>query len=37
MNRRLAALGLAALLLGGCMVGPDYARPDAPSTPAYKE
>ena len=37
MTRRLVALGLAALLLGGCMVGPDYVRPDAPSTPAYKE
>jgi NodT family efflux transporter outer membrane factor (OMF) lipoprotein len=37
MTRRLVALGLAALLLGGCMVGPDYVRPGAPSTPAYKE
>ncbi|MCP3024860.1 efflux transporter outer membrane subunit [Cupriavidus basilensis] len=26
-----------ALLLGGCAVGPDYKRPDAPSTPAFKE
>lgn len=26
-----------AVLLGGCAVGPDYKRPDAPSTPAFKE
>lgn len=26
-----------ALLLGGCAVGPDYKRPDAPATPAFKE
>jgi NodT family efflux transporter outer membrane factor (OMF) lipoprotein len=37
MTRRLVAFGLAALLLGGCMVGPDYVKPDATSTPAYKE
>lgn len=37
MTRRLVALGLAALLLGGCMVGPDYVKPEAPSTAAYKE
>jgi len=37
MTRRLVAFGLAALLLGGCMVGPDYVRPEAPSTPSYKE
>jgi NodT family efflux transporter outer membrane factor (OMF) lipoprotein len=38
MSRRVAALaGLAFLLLGGCMVGPDYVKPSAPSTPAYKE
>jgi NodT family efflux transporter outer membrane factor (OMF) lipoprotein len=29
--------GLAAILLGGCMVGPDYTRPSAPMTPTYKE
>jgi len=38
MRRRGAGLvGLAALLLGGCMVGPDYAKPSVPMTPAYKE
>ena len=33
---RLAAAGLC-LGLGGCMVGPDYATPDAPPSPAFKE
>jgi len=28
---------LPALLLAGCMVGPRYARPSAPTTPTYKE
>jgi NodT family efflux transporter outer membrane factor (OMF) lipoprotein len=28
---------LLALLLAGCTVGPRYARPSAPTTPAYKE
>jgi NodT family efflux transporter outer membrane factor (OMF) lipoprotein len=38
MRRRAAGLaGLAALLLGGCMVGPDYTKPSAPMTPTYKE
>jgi NodT family efflux transporter outer membrane factor (OMF) lipoprotein len=38
MMRRLVALLVgAALLLGGCMVGPDYVRPPAPVTDAYKE
>ncbi len=33
-----APLALAcALLLGGCAVGPDYQRPDAPAAPAFKE
>ncbi|WP_254073223.1 efflux transporter outer membrane subunit [Acidisphaera sp. S103] len=27
----------ACLLLTGCMVGPDYKRPDAPPAPAFKE
>jgi len=38
MRGRAAGLvGLAALLLGGCMVGPKYAKPSVPMTPAYKE
>jgi NodT family efflux transporter outer membrane factor (OMF) lipoprotein len=38
MRGRVAGLaGLAALALGGCMVGPDYAKPPVPMTPAYKE
>ena len=36
-GRAAAAAGLVAILLGGCMVGPDYVKPSAPSTPAYKE
>src|SRR5260370_42231672 len=28
---------LAIVLLGGCMVGPDYTKPSVPMTPAYKE
>jgi NodT family efflux transporter outer membrane factor (OMF) lipoprotein len=27
----------AAAVLGGCMVGPDYVRPDAPAPSSYKE
>jgi NodT family efflux transporter outer membrane factor (OMF) lipoprotein len=34
---RLSLVALAALLLTGCMVGPDYVRPSVPMTPAYKE
>jgi len=34
---RLSLVGLAALLLPSCMVGPDYTRPSGPMTPAYKE
>jgi NodT family efflux transporter outer membrane factor (OMF) lipoprotein len=34
---RWRAAALAALLLGGCMVGPTYTRPSAPTTPAFKE
>jgi len=34
--RSLSALAAAAIL-GGCMVGPDYVRPTAPETPAFKE
>jgi NodT family efflux transporter outer membrane factor (OMF) lipoprotein len=28
---------MAAVVVGGCMVGPDYVRPSAPMTPAFKE
>ena len=34
---RVAAPALAALFLAGCMVGPKYARPTVPMTPAFKE
>ncbi len=34
---RLAAPSLAALLLGGCTVGPKYVRPPADVPPQYKE
>ncbi len=38
MRGRAAGLaGLAALLLGGCIVGPKYMKPSVPMTPAYKE
>jgi len=37
MSRRAALVGLAALVLGGCMVGPEYTKPSVPMTPAYKE
>jgi NodT family efflux transporter outer membrane factor (OMF) lipoprotein len=30
-------VGLAILLLAGCMVGPDYSKPSVPMTAAYKE
>src|SRR5271168_432202 len=30
-------LGLVMLLLGGCMVGPNYHKPPVPVTPAFKE
>src|ERR1700684_2767513 len=37
--RRLALISTAALLLlaTGCMVGPNYTRPSAPTAPAFKE
>ncbi|WP_254061676.1 efflux transporter outer membrane subunit [Granulicella sp. L60] len=38
MRRRLAAsAGTAALLLSGCMVGPKYVKPTAPTAPGFKE
>src|ERR1700750_2580126 len=39
MNRLvpISASVAALLLLGGCMVGPQYKRPDAPTAPAFKE
>ena len=37
MQYRLWLLPAAALLLPSCMVGPNYVRPAAPVTPAYKE
>jgi NodT family efflux transporter outer membrane factor (OMF) lipoprotein len=33
----LKLVGLAILLLDGCMVGPDYSKPSVPMTAAYKE
>jgi len=37
MNLRTFPAALAALLLGGCMVGPDYVRPGVDTPAAYKE
>src|SRR2546427_100012 len=38
MRGRVAGLaGLAAVWLGGCMVGPEYTNPSVPMTPTYKE
>jgi NodT family efflux transporter outer membrane factor (OMF) lipoprotein len=40
MNMKISHTALAmslALLLGGCMVGPDYHRPQAPAPAQYKE
>jgi NodT family efflux transporter outer membrane factor (OMF) lipoprotein len=34
---RLAAMLAAVAILAGCMVGPDYVRPSAPVSAAYKE
>jgi NodT family efflux transporter outer membrane factor (OMF) lipoprotein len=33
----VVVITLAALLLAGCMVGPRYAKPSTPMTPAFKE
>ena len=35
--RGLGFLSIAALALSGCMVGPKYAKPVAPTTPGFKE
>src|SRR5580693_1040689 len=41
MNSRLRAFVIAAsagiLLLGGCVVGPNYSKPTVPIAPAFKE
>jgi NodT family efflux transporter outer membrane factor (OMF) lipoprotein len=39
MNSRLIPilLGCAAIFLSGCMVGPKYLQPSAPTAPAFKE
>jgi NodT family efflux transporter outer membrane factor (OMF) lipoprotein len=37
MRRLVGLLVASALLLSGCMVGPDYVKPSAPTTDAYKE
>ena len=34
--RRLS-VSVVAVLISGCMVGPDYKAPDAPASPAFKE
>jgi NodT family efflux transporter outer membrane factor (OMF) lipoprotein len=34
---RVLTAAVAVLVLGGCMVGPDYKKPPVPMTPAYKE
>jgi NodT family efflux transporter outer membrane factor (OMF) lipoprotein len=35
--RLLTSVGLIAMLLSGCMVGPKYAKPTAPVAPNFKE
>jgi NodT family efflux transporter outer membrane factor (OMF) lipoprotein len=37
MRRRAAVAALVGMLFAGCMVGPKYEKPSAPTTPAYKE
>ena len=39
MSRFLTVMILCAMILAasGCMVGPDYQRPDPPASPAFKE
>lgn len=36
-RRRFAAVLLVCAVASGCMVGPDYKRPDPPPSPAFKE
>src|SRR5271168_1740424 len=36
-NFAFPVASLALVLLGGCMVGPNYTRPSAPMAPAFKE
>src|SRR5438445_8103512 len=37
VTMRAGALAVIVMLVGGCMVGPDYVRPTAPTSPAFKE
>jgi NodT family efflux transporter outer membrane factor (OMF) lipoprotein len=37
MTSRPVAAGILVLCLSGCMVGPDYHKPNAPISPAFKE
>jgi NodT family efflux transporter outer membrane factor (OMF) lipoprotein len=37
MKLRLWVAFILCVFAGGCMVGPDYKRPDAPASPAFKE
>jgi NodT family efflux transporter outer membrane factor (OMF) lipoprotein len=37
MKTRLTLALIFFLMLGGCMVGPKYVKPDTPLTPAFKE
>jgi NodT family efflux transporter outer membrane factor (OMF) lipoprotein len=36
-GRAAVVAALVAVLVAGCMVGPEYRKPSAPTTPAYKE
>jgi NodT family efflux transporter outer membrane factor (OMF) lipoprotein len=35
-NKIFAGTGILAIFISGCVVGPNYHRPDAPSAPAWK-
>src|ERR1700742_654747 len=37
MSRSRFVIAGLCLLAGGCMVGPDYQKPDAPQSPEFKE